>query len=729
VRGIRICQSNGMRGLWLIAAAALTACGSSNESDTVSRASTTPGASPTHAAVNAARLGALENEPGQWLTTGGNYEEQRFSALDRINPQTAGGLGLAWYADLQTNLTQESTPLVIDGVAYVTEAWSKVTALDAATGALLWRYDPEVPGERASMGCCSVPNRGVAAWNGKIYVGAFDGRLIALDAASGRVVWSVVTVDQSKPYSITGAPRVVKGLVIIGNGGAELGVRGYVTAYDAETGEKAWRFYTVPGDPDAGPDGEASDEALAQIAADTWSGEFWRMGGGGTVWDAIVYDPVSDLLYLGVGNGSPWNASLRSPGGGDNLFLSSIVAVRPETGEYVWHFQQTPAESWDYTATMPIMVADLAIDGERRRVVMQAPKNGFFYVLDARTGQFISARNFVPQNWALRLDPVTGRPDVSPDARYDVTDRPTIVTPGPGGGHSWHPWAYSPKTGLVYLSARHTSGSFAASPSAEIGIYRLGVDWLRAGYLYDEPGNEHFARPAETASELIAWDPIAQRAMWKTQTRPDGGAGVLATAGDLVFAGSPSSKEFVAYRADDGSRVWAFPIQTGAVAAPVSYAIDGEQYVLVVAGSPSEGGYYAPNYSRVLAFSLGGAAQLPPVKPFAPPVLSPPPLTASAEDVARGGELYGLNCAICHGDRAVARGGGRGTLFPDLRYSPALASREAFGAVVLDGLRESNGMRSFSVVLNGEGAEAIRGYLVAAAKDAVTPGDSSIAEP
>src|SRR6185437_5667941 len=292
------------------------------------------------------RLRNAASEPDQWMTYGGTFAEQRYSTLGQINRSNVKRLGLAWFADFDTNLTQEATPLFIDGIIYVSTAWSKVYAIDARSGKTLWEFNPQVPGQWVVNTCCGLVNRGVAAYKGKIYLGTLDGRLIALDARTGRPVWSVQTTPTDQPYSITGAPRIVKGRVLIGNGGADFGVRGYLTAYDAETGKLAWRFYLVPGNPALGPDHAASDSVMP-MATKTWRGEWWKGGGGGTPWDSIVYDPQLDLLYIGSGNGGPWNAQIRSPGGGDNLFLSSIVAVRPETGKYVWHYLETPRDSWD----------------------------------------------------------------------------------------------------------------------------------------------------------------------------------------------------------------------------------------------------------------------------------------------------------------------------------------------------------------------------------------------
>ena len=404
-----------------------------------SREAATGGTPAGPAAVNASRLTAADGDPGQWLSHGRTYGEQRFSPLDQISTETVGKLGLAWFADLDTRRGQEATPLVADGVLYVSTAWSKVKAYDAATGQALWSYDPEVPGEWAVNACCDVVNRGVALWEGKVFVGSLDGRLIALDAASGRELWDVNTIDRSKPYTITGAPRVVKGKVLIGNGGAEFGVRGYVSAYDAKSGELAWRFYTVPGDPAKG-----FESPILEKAAATWSGEWWTLGGGGTVWDSMAYDPELDLLYIGVGNGSPWNHMIRSEGKGDNLFLASIVALDPDDGSYVWHYQTSPGETWDHTATQHIIVADLRFGGGTRRVVMQAPKNGFFYVLDAKTGELISAESITDISWATHVDMKTGRPVETPQARFDRTGAPFVSRQNPNGAHTWHPDVVQP---------------------------------------------------------------------------------------------------------------------------------------------------------------------------------------------------------------------------------------------------------------------------------------------
>ena len=534
-----------------------------------------PVATPVKPAqVDATRIVQADQDPGNWLTHGRTYSEQRFSPLAKIDASNVKQLGLAWFVDLDTHRGQEATPLIIDGVLYSTSAWSKVQAIDAASGKLLWQYDPKVPGETGVKACCDTVNRGVAAYEGKLFLGTLDGRLVALDAATGNEVWSVVTVDQTKAYTITGAPRVIKGKVIIGNGGAEFGVRGYVSAYDAQTGKMLWRFYTVPGDPS-----KPFEAPILEQAAKTWNGEWWKLGGGGTVWDSMAYDPELDLLYIGTGNGSPWNQQYRSPGGGDNLFLCSIVALKPDTGEYVWHYQSTPGETWDFTATQHIVLADLTIDGQPRKVLMQAPKNGFFYVVDRTNGQLISAKPFVPVNWASEIDLKTGRPVENPVARFMNPKQPALVTPGPYGAHNWHPMSFSPQTGLVYLPAQELAMAYLHNPKfkgSPLG-FNIGID-ATAIMMPDDP-QIRAAALATVRGSLKAWDPVTQTEKWSVEHPGAWNGGVLSTAGNLVFQGNVGG-EFVAYNAADGTKLWSFPAQTGIVAAPATYAIGDEQYVV-----------------------------------------------------------------------------------------------------------------------------------------------------
>lgn len=665
--------------------------------------------------VTAQMLERAATNEGEWLSYGRTYDEQRFSPLAAINQQNVGDLGLAWFADMDTARGQEATPLVIDGKIYVTTAWSKVKAYDAATGKLLWEYDPEVPGETAVKACCDVVNRGLAAWGDKLFLGTLDGRLVALDRATGAERWSEVTVDQSASYTITGAPRVIDGKVIIGNGGAEFGVRGYVTAYDADTGKQAWRFYTVPDAP-----GKNTADYL-KAAEQTWKGEWWKLGGGGTVWDAMAYDPELDLLYIGVGNGSPWNQAYRSPGGGDNLYLSSVVAIRAKTGEYVWHFQETPGETWDFTATQHIMLADLTIDGKPRKVLMHAPKNGFFYVIDRTDGKFISGKPYVPVNWASGLDPVSGRPIENPEARYDKTGKPFIGTPGAIGGHSWHPMAYDPKQRLVFIPAN--IAAFAYVPQAGWAARKMGfntgVDSAAASLPADRAARKA-ARDA-TKGALIAWDPVTQQEKWRVDFAGPFNGGVLATAGGLVFQGNAAGN-FVAYSNDAGKPLWTFPAQTGVVAAPITFSHKGEQYVAVLAGwggvwtltagALSEMSGPVRNKSRLLVFKLGGKASLPAAVKLADVPIDPPPLTAQPATIAAGKVQFHRYCMVCHGDAAVG-----GSTVPDLRRSGVLAAADQWQAIVHDGALKSAGMVSFKGVMTPEEIESIRHYVISRAHE------------
>jgi quinohemoprotein ethanol dehydrogenase len=690
----------------------LAACGS-KESASPEGASQQP---PKVAAVDAARLAAADTEPGNWMSYGRTYDEQRFSPLKQITADNVSGLKLAWHVDLDAaHRAQESTPVVVDGVMYVTTAWSKVYALDPATGKQIWMFDPAVPGPTGFKACCDVSNRGVAVWNGKVYLGTMDARLIALDARTGRPVWSVATADEGKSYTITGAPRVVKGKVIIGNGGSEYITRGYVSAYDAETGKLVWRFYTVPGEPGK-PDGAASDSVLESKARSTWSPDSWKLGGGGTVWDSMAYDPKLDLLYFGTDNGSPWNRAVRSPNGGDNLFIASIIAVRPDTGEYVWHFQEAPGESWDYSAVQHIVLADLTLDGKERQVLLQAPKDGFFYVLDRATGEFLSAKPYGAVNWAKSLDSKTGRPTEDPQARYGETGKPWQALPGPGGAHNWMPMSYDPLTKLVYIPANDMGFVYIGDKAFKPRTFGwdTGIDF-NAGSLPDDP-KVVAAIKSGLKGNLIAWDPVAQRAVWTVALDRPWNGGVVATAGNLVFQGM-STGEFAAFKADDGKRMWSMQTNTGIIAPPITYEAGGEQYVVVELGwggafALSAGelarGYAAndQNIPRLLAFKLNGTDTMPEVQAV-DRKLDPPPDKASAATVAAGKAHFHSYCNTCHGDSGVSSG-----VLPDLRYSVALSNPDLWQSIVHDGLKQGTGMVAFGSGLSAADVETIRAYVI-----------------
>ena len=665
--------------------------------------------------IDAKALVEAAGNNDEWLTYNRTYDAQRFSPLHQIDTENVKDLGLAWFADLDTARGQEATPLVIDGNIYISTAWSKAKAYDGKSGEVLWEFDPKVPGETAGKACCDVVNRGLAAWDDKLFLGTLDGRLIALDRDTGEQVWSTMTVDPADSYTVTGAPIVIDGRVIIGNGGADYGVRGYITAYDATDGRQLWRFYTVPDRPGA------NEVDYLQRAEATWNGEWWKLGGGGTVWDAMAYDPELDLLYIGVGNGSPWNQAYRSPGGGDNLYLSSIVALKPETGDYVWHYQTTPGETWDYTATQHIILAELVIAGQQHKVLMQAPKNGFFYVLDRVTGELISANNFVPVNWAEGIDMETGRPIQNPDARIDKTGKPSFVLPGPGGAHSWHSMAFDPASGLVFIPAQDAGFPFIPEvgwESAALG-FNTGMDFS-AGAMPANP-EVRAGAAAATKGALIAWDPVTQQERWRVNFNGPNNGGVLATGGGLVFQGN-AAKEFAAFDASDGTRLWSTDVQTGVIAAPATFSIDGEQFVAVLAGW---GGVYslAPgilsevsgpvrNISRLLVFKLGGSGELPPEAPLRRLPLNPPESSGTPEQVAEGARQYGRFCGTCHGDAAYGS-----TIVPDLRRSPLIIDGDAWASVAHEGTRGNLGMLGFGDVLTAEQIESIRHYVIMRANE------------
>ncbi|MCY3818651.1 MAG: PQQ-dependent dehydrogenase, methanol/ethanol family [Gammaproteobacteria bacterium] len=684
-----------------VAAAALAGCGRAPEPTLaeVIRAAT--------ATVGADRIVAADAEPGNWLAHGRTYDEQRHSPLVGINDGNVGDLGLAWYWDTGDSRGLEATPIVVDGVMFSTGTWSRVYANDGRTGELIWRYDPQVPKEWGKFACCDVVNRGVAVWKGRVFVGTLDGRLVALDAGTGEVIWEVLTIDRDWPYTITGAPRVVNDLVVIGNGGGEYGVRGYVTAYNWETGDERWRFWTVPGDPS-----KPFENPAMELAAPTWNGEWWKAGGGGTVWDSMAFDPDLNLLYIGVGNGTPWNRDLRSPGGGDNLYLASIVALDPDDGSMVWHYQTTPGETWDFTATQHMILADVEIGGELRKVIMQAPKNGFFYVLDRTDGAFISAEPYVPVNWASHVDPATGRPVEIPGARY--ADSVQLIAPSPHGGHNWHPMAYNPDTGYVYVPALDMVFPYGQAPDFEYkpGEFNTGIDIVPLLPPKTVDGQVEVLRSMK--GHLAAWDPVARREVWRVQHPTTWNGGLLSTAGNLVFQGR-SDGYFAAYGADSGALLWETPVHMGIIAAPVTYTVDGEQYVAVVAGWGGSFTVFSgvPRHKgnvltegRILAFKLGGRSELPEPAVTHVNIPEPPDIEVAPEVVARGELLYHTWCSGCHGSGVTS-----GSNLPDLKYLSA-AAHESWEAIVRGGAYATAGMPGFDHVLSEADSGAVHAYVV-----------------
>jgi quinohemoprotein ethanol dehydrogenase len=617
-----------------------------------------------------------------WPMVGLDYGETRFSKLNQINTDNVKNLGLAWSYNLDSSRGVEATPIVVDGIMYVTAPWSVVHAVDARTGKKIWTFDPEVSREKGFRGCCDVVNRGVALHKGKVFVGAYDGRLIALDAVTGKKVWEKDTViDHNHSYTITGAPRVANGRVIIGNGGAEYGVRGYVTAYDAETGNQAWRWFVVPGDP-AKP---YEDESMA-AAAKTWdpAGNYWVNGGGGTVWDSITFDPDLNMVYIGTGNGSPWNRNVRSPAGGDNLYLASIVALNADSGKYQWHYQETPGDNWDYTSTQPMILADIAIDGAPRKVILHAPKNGFFFVIDRTNGKFISAKNFVDVNWATGYD-ANGRPIEVPDARSP--DKSFDSIPGPYGAHNWHPMSFNPGTGLVYLPAQNVPLNLTGQPkwkhnANQPGEFAGGLGW-NLGFALNAtpPKSLPFGR-------LIAWDPVKQKEAWRQEHVSPWNGGTLTTAGNLVFQGTADGR-FIAYNATTGEKLWESPTGTGVVAAPSTYLIDGVQYVSVAVGWGGVFGQAARatelnSPGTVYTFAVGSKAPLPSFTKYQMEGLLSG-VKYDPADVGPGTLLYVSHCVVCHGVPGVQKGGNirnlayvgadRITHLKDIVFSGALNSQ------------------------------------------------------
>lgn len=655
----------------------------------------------------------INANPGEWLSHGRTYDEQRFSPLQDITDKNVSSLALAWHFDLPTRRGVEATPLVANGKMYTTGTWSIVYTLDAKTGELLWQYDPKVPRDYAAYACCDAVNRGVALWGDKVYVGSLDGRLIALNRDTGEPVWQVDTrINTTDAYTITGAPRVVNGKIIIGNGGAEMGVRGYVTAYDAATGTQLWRFFTVPGDPAKG-----FEDKTQEWIAKSWTGSWWENGkGGGTAWDSFAFDPKLNLLYIGVGNGSTWNQKLRSPEGGDNLFLASIVALDADSGEYVWHYQTTPGETWDYTATQHMILADIELDGKARKVIMQAPKNGFFYVIDRASGELLSANNYMPVTWATHVDMETGRPVETPDARSGRAD--VLIIPASVGAHTWHPMTYSPDTGHVYIPAM-ANGAFYADDfftQHRDTIVNLNYNLGTLLALPDELSVEQrLERGAGLQAVLLAWDPVSNSEVWRKPGGLYSGSGLLSTAGNLLFQGNLEG-EFKAYAADSGEQLWSQQVYGGIIAAPISYTIDGEQYVAVMQGWGGDSGlvlgqmigqHNLHNSSRVLVFKLDGKATLPhPTEEIEQRLTAPTVAQGTAGQIAQGRELYNLYCIACHGGNAVSAG-----MVPDLRYRiDALAP--AWQAIVIDGGLRSNGMPAWSKYLSREEADTIKLYVI-----------------
>lgn len=651
-------------------------------------------------------MGDLSAEDVNWLRHGSTAHEDRFSSLQQINAGNVPQLGLAWAKKLGTLNGIEATPLVVDGVMYYSLPWSAVQAVDAVSGKQLWHWDPGV--DRAVWGqraCCDVVNRGVAFDRGKIYASTLDGRLVCLRAEDGAVLWEVDTLPKVGVYTITGAPRIVGESVIIGNGGAEFGVRGYVTAYELNSGKQLWRFYTVPGDPAKGFESEAMEKA-----AKTWSGKWWEFGGGGTCWDSFAFDPELNLVYVGTGNASPWPRTWRNAEGeqwGDNLYLSSIVALNAKTGKMVWFYQTTPGDNWDYTAVQQMILTTLHFEGEDRKVLMQAPKNGFFYVLDRETGELLSAKPYTEVNWASHIDMNTGRPVET--ANSDYSRGPKDIKPGPFGGHNWHAMSYHPGHRLVYIPTIESGMVYREREHKKFdaGHWNVGVTFDNE----DSKSNEGYL------GSLLAWDPVKQRAAWKIAHPSQYNGGTLATAGNLVFQGNGEA-EFIAYHAGTGQVLWKHFTGTAIIAPPITYSVDGVQYVAVLAGWGGAYGKGNPPSGRaaqyrqegiVFAFKLNGQAPLPRLSKQnrSVPDLQSEGWSAIAEKARRGRELYIDQCRFCHGPID-----GKAGVIPDLATTQS-SYHKIWSEIVFDGvLAQTKGMPAFKDRLTKEDVRSIQHYVI-----------------
>jgi quinohemoprotein ethanol dehydrogenase len=662
---------------------------------------------------NSATPAAAANAPAagtgaEWHNVNGDSNETGYSRLDQITAGNAGRLGLAWYLDLPGEASLEASPIEVGGLLYFTGSYATVYAVDAASGKLVWKFEPKTwEHNPTKMNYSFGANRGAAHANGKIFSAALDGRLFALDAKTGQMIWNTETTDPKGGQTVTGAPRVFNGKAIIGQGGADFGMRGYVTAYDQETGKQAWRSYVVPASPEANKD----DPAL-EAAAKTWNGEFWKKsGGGGGPWDSITFDAELNRIYVGTANASPYDAEARSPGGGDNLYTASIIALNADTGKYVWHYQINPRDSWDYDCTQQMTLATLTIDGRHRKVLMQAPKNGFFYVLDRQSGQLISAEKLGKVTWADHIDLATGRPVENPNIRYETGQ--SIIFPFNSGLHSWMRMAYSPATGLVYVPTMQMATRFRRGEPQDNDFNVFGLNVASVG-----------GEPGDGKGTLVAWDPVLEKARWRVPLDTLWNGGALSTAGNVVFQGAADGW-FSAYDGRTGTRLWHQNVGMGIIASPMTYSVGGKQYVAVLAGYGGSAailsdimnvGWKYTGPRRLVTFALDSKVVLPPSEP--------PTLKVKAQDnpaevldprqIAMGKAMY-MACAACHGRNMVGAGGPA----PDLRESSVPLSPEGFWSVVHDGVLIESGMPRFGIFGKPQ-VEALRQYIRAGARAELT---------
>ncbi len=645
---------------------------------------------------------ALSNEQAgtNWPAYGRTFSETHYSPLTQVNVDSVKRLGLAWTLDLDVT-NSITAPLAVNGVIYLGAGHGVIHAIEAKTGKLLWRHDAKAMEENPDKLKVAWGIRGIAFWKDKVYAGTSDGRLIALNAKDGTQVWSAQTVDPKDGAVITGAPRVFNGKVVIGFSGGDFSpLRGYVTAYDAESGKKLWRFFFVPGKPGTS-DGEVSDTAMAK-AAETWTGEWWKFGGGGSAWNAMTYDPEFNRLYIGTGNGTPMNWKLRSPGGGDNLFIASVVALDADTGQYAWHYQTTPGDSWDYDSAVDMSLVTLKIEGQDRKVMLHAAKNGFFYVLDRKDGSLISADKLGTVTWADKVDLATGRPVLAAGAKYE--DKNILLWPSFQAVHHWLPQSWNPKRGLMFEPTLEMPAEFG---DAGVDRKHYAPRMRTTDYTGLTVGGGDVP-PDAGRSVLRAWDPVAKKVVWSVETPGVSNGGTLATAGDLVFQGLADGF-FHAYSAQDGSDLWSFFAGVAATGVPISFSVDGEQYIAVTAGplggSTAAFGSISARWGwdprvhprRLLVFKLDAKGVLPPTPARKPAV----PLEGADFRVdavkAKAGQHEYEQCTLCHGMGVV--GGG---IAPDLRASPVMLSAEALAHVVRDGSLRQRGMPNFAEITDAQ---------------------------
>jgi quinohemoprotein ethanol dehydrogenase len=666
----------------------------------------------------------------EWTSPGGDAGKTHHSALTGINAKNVGSLGLAWQAELGTARGMEATPVMVGGVLYTSGVAGRAYAFDAATGRQLWAFEPDVDMQLNRTACCDMVNRGVAVARGKVYVATLDGWLYALDAKTGAVVWKTDFIEnRKKGDNSTGAPEIAGDVVVIGMGGAEYDVRGYVTALDLETGKLRWRWHVVPRDPALGPQEAPELEA----ALKTWDPRSrWDIGGGGAPWDAIAFDPETGYLLVGTGNGGPYATSKRSPAGGDNLYLGSLVALDPKTGRMVWHYQETPGDNWDFTSTQPLILTHLKVDGADRSVILHAPKNGFLYVIDRATGKLLKANPLVRMNWAKGIDPATGRPLLTPEDS-DYTTGPKIVFPATPGARNWHPASFDPATGLYYAAVLDLGNLIFMTPGQK-PLKARGLNNDAALIFTTDVKDALSAFPAPMAdavralpayaealkdpgtAQIRAIEPLTGKTVWAANTAGwQDRAGVLTTASGLLIHGDVGGRLYVR-DAKTGALLKRIETGTPIMAAPMTYQVKGVQYIAVMAGWGGGGFPFVPRYAaaydrgnlnRLLVFKLGGGkVKLPPLLP--PLEVAPePPAQAegvTAETIARGQGLFFGNCAICHANR-------HRSITPDLRRMQP-ETHAMFRQIVLEGALVPGGMPRWDDVLSPEDADAIHAYLI-----------------